>query len=589
MIIERLIIRNYRSIASGDLSLGAFNVLVGCNDQGKSNALRALNLFFNGTGDFGGRFAFEQEFCRYTRVPEKKPREIILELVFSPPASYSAKEKIHWKKCFRSRGLHSESIVMAQSGELPKRSRIRALLQNLKYYYVPAIKSPEYFSDLLGMLHDMLATTVEDKMRDASKSFTKSIREHTEGILKDIKEEFDLESSLQLPDDLRALFKTLDFQEKQAVNGQFMSLTRRGDGIKVRHIPILLKWFSIQANLNQAQGAIPTYSIWGYEEPENNLELSAASDQAKRFLEHSKTTQILITTHSPAFYKVAQDSGSVFSVKRVEGQPSVIEKITNSTDSLDIELGLLPFIAPYLERAEDERKRLLESLEELKGKKGPTLFVEGPSDQTILESAFAVLEFTNEDFTISGPDAGGQPSGVDWVKNSLFAAALLRKPDRVVGLVDHDAAGRTCSYEISKNPEVARRGGLVKCILLEKAPHIQAINIKGIDFPFDLEDLFPIDIRKYAAEQGWIEKRGAKELIPSIHLESLDESLKDFCLKKGLTEDELGYVFDKVKDDKKKQFSHYIKTLADKGEKQNFEPLRPLLERVKKCFASSAQ
>jgi AAA15 family ATPase/GTPase len=47
-MISELSIRNFRSIAAADISTNWITTLVGANDAGKSNVLRALNLFFNG-------------------------------------------------------------------------------------------------------------------------------------------------------------------------------------------------------------------------------------------------------------------------------------------------------------------------------------------------------------------------------------------------------------------------------------------------------------------------------------------------------------------------------------------------------------
>jgi len=47
-IIDKVEINYFRSIYSGSMNqLKDMNVLVGGNDQGKSNVLRALNLFFH--------------------------------------------------------------------------------------------------------------------------------------------------------------------------------------------------------------------------------------------------------------------------------------------------------------------------------------------------------------------------------------------------------------------------------------------------------------------------------------------------------------------------------------------------------------
>ena len=44
IIITKVRIENFRSIASLDLSLSMTNVLIGANNSGKSNFLKALNI-----------------------------------------------------------------------------------------------------------------------------------------------------------------------------------------------------------------------------------------------------------------------------------------------------------------------------------------------------------------------------------------------------------------------------------------------------------------------------------------------------------------------------------------------------------------
>ena len=47
MFIKEIRIRNFRSIVKADIQLSDLTLFVGLNDVGKSNVLKALNLFFN--------------------------------------------------------------------------------------------------------------------------------------------------------------------------------------------------------------------------------------------------------------------------------------------------------------------------------------------------------------------------------------------------------------------------------------------------------------------------------------------------------------------------------------------------------------
>lgn len=60
--IKSVHIRNFRSIVDETINLTDFNCFVGKNDSGKSNVLKALNLFFNGETDFNTAFDFKSDY-----------------------------------------------------------------------------------------------------------------------------------------------------------------------------------------------------------------------------------------------------------------------------------------------------------------------------------------------------------------------------------------------------------------------------------------------------------------------------------------------------------------------------------------------
>ena len=76
MIIRKISIRNFRSIASCRIDLSNMNVFSGCNDSGKSNLLKALNLFFNNKTDHDTEFDFNNDFCHFAKVPNKTASEV---------------------------------------------------------------------------------------------------------------------------------------------------------------------------------------------------------------------------------------------------------------------------------------------------------------------------------------------------------------------------------------------------------------------------------------------------------------------------------------------------------------------------------
>ena len=65
IIIKSIRIKNFRSIRNELIEAKNMNIFVGLNDAGKSNVLKALNLFFNGQTDYGVMFDFKKDFSYY--------------------------------------------------------------------------------------------------------------------------------------------------------------------------------------------------------------------------------------------------------------------------------------------------------------------------------------------------------------------------------------------------------------------------------------------------------------------------------------------------------------------------------------------
>lgn len=98
VFIERVKIRNFRSIVDAEIDLADMTIFLGANDAGKSNFLRALNLFFNGMPDGSGPFTFAEDFSYGATVGKGKAREVWVELHMRPPTDYKSLGLVRWKK-----------------------------------------------------------------------------------------------------------------------------------------------------------------------------------------------------------------------------------------------------------------------------------------------------------------------------------------------------------------------------------------------------------------------------------------------------------------------------------------------------------
>jgi predicted ATP-dependent endonuclease of OLD family len=88
VIIQDVHVARFRSIREGKLAnLKDFSALAGLNNSGKSNFLRALNLFFTNRPEPGTPFDLTRDFYRGERSAKKKKR-ITIAVHFSLPTTF---------------------------------------------------------------------------------------------------------------------------------------------------------------------------------------------------------------------------------------------------------------------------------------------------------------------------------------------------------------------------------------------------------------------------------------------------------------------------------------------------------------------
>ncbi|WP_081874814.1 AAA family ATPase [Thioclava atlantica] len=104
--ITKIEIKNFRSARNITVSPGELSVLVGKNDSGKSNILRALNLFFNGRTDFAELLDFDVDHNVFNK-PNQRAKEIRVKLEIELPETYRETngDYISWEKRWRAEGL----------------------------------------------------------------------------------------------------------------------------------------------------------------------------------------------------------------------------------------------------------------------------------------------------------------------------------------------------------------------------------------------------------------------------------------------------------------------------------------------------
>lgn len=472
MILKEVKINNFRSIKNttrGNVTYVAISditAFVGKNNSGKSNILKALNLFFNNTISYRDVLDFNRDFTYQNRYKKKLAKEIKIELEIEPPyeeENLSKLGNVIWTKVWNESGLVQENITYKNTGETmtpDNRLRYYKFLKQIKYRYVPAVKSDNYFNELMGELYVVLSKINKDIFDE--EMFTSSLQKNTMELSSSIKNNLSIQSLLSYSSSFKAVFSNLKFRD-ELTN---VSLDEMGDGIKARYIPIILKYLADQEHSKILNTSNPrVYTIWGFEEPENNLEICSASELADYFLGEvieSKHIQLLLTTHSPIFYSLSRRNENrviTYFISQDEEKNTLIERINPKSSNLDtrMDLDYLVKMSTVWEQTLRDKLELEDVISKQKSKleriTRPVCFVEGITDKFILEHVIKKHDAKLLDMISIETKANG--SGAEWVKRRVIGWIFNEKKEKCFGIFDGDDEGKK-HYSSLVNDELTK-------------------------------------------------------------------------------------------------------------------------------------
>ena len=586
-VIEKIQVRFFRSIKDQTIfKLSDLNIFSGSNDSGKSNVLKALNLFFNNQTDFQKNLDFFDDFSKErleeARKESIKARQFIAVKVhfIAPVGHKNLPKKFFVEKTWDREGhlLNTTENVLAQF----KRNKTRAktektakqslsrFINSIHYEYIPAVRSVKIFENLLNLLEDLIIvkqtknSTINELLlgiNDESRDFTKQISDDFERIA-------GIKSSIKVPAELKFFFKAFFINTE---TGQFsIPLRLRGDGIQMRYIPTILDYIA-----KNSRGIF----IWGFDEPENSTEYSLCAKMAGDFLKvFSKKSQIFISTHSFHFTMLEGENLSKYRVyKDINGISSKISLIKgeeinlfeeSDSQKINEELGILSLHkkieSEYREWQKnkdqwlDEFKKIKDRIE--KNKNAAILFVEGKTDKKIIETAWNKLN-KDQSMPFVVVDAFDR-----FFIGNMFARGEIFKnyESRVfIGMLDFDDGydnWRRLKEGSNNYTEIIGRNkkdGLI----------VKHGEEKGYVF------LLPVpDIRKEYADTAF-----SKSYL-SIELLFGDNLLSNFITKVGVAGG--GNIF-RIKDKKKTDFADGVGNYSEK-DFENFKQIFSMIDEILK-------
>lgn len=477
-IIRRVEIKYFRSIYSVVLKqCGSLNVLSGRNDVGKSNVLRALNLFFNGQTDWKTPLDFGRDFSlsrlEQVRKESVKGKQFVqVSVEFERPSNFKGSlperfvVKRSWYRDQNQFGQADNLVALDKAGKCPStlataQRMLSVFLNRVHFEYVPAVKDRAFFDHVLSRLqHSLLGAALEadNPISQLSGQLADHIGRQVGDLRQDFSRATNLDTSIEPPKQLSGLFQA--FQVSVPSGDSQVSLNLRGDGMQARYIPSVLHYIASKS---------PSFFIWGFEEPENSLEFASADSLADDLeTRYAEDAQIFITSHSPAMVSRTGPGVSCYRVWQPDSQTEV-ERLEYPLDKsvsgarLQEEIGLLRIQQEIHSEYKDKLKQLealSQRIVDLEGEivvqQLPLVLVEGITDIAILEIAWSKLNpGLDIPFLVRSADPlANVPGGGGGGATSLAKAIESIHPAdnrHVVAVFDHDQEGIKAFEALSKN------------------------------------------------------------------------------------------------------------------------------------------
>ena len=325
-LITAIRVRGFRSIHDQELEgLGDLMVVVGKNSSGKSNLLRALNLFFNGEPQPGSPLSFSRDVHERPKRRQKKvvsvsvdfllPADIKIRKELTALASAGRRLRVtrRWELDQRREIVSSFEVEVGGAALGNPEEVARQLLSIVSYRYIPNRTIP---ADLLRhesqaiadaifirMKGDRHAAAVLDGLGAAARRMMGEAKDGMRASGAPL-----AEPTLSLASTMGEMLRMTGFQ----ATGHH-GLPVRDEEWGAGHQGYFL--YSVLQTLDTDYGRFFGWrqaTIWGVEEPESGLHHDLATQLAGKMRDwaaaQNKRLQMIVTTHSPVF-AMAADGG----------------------------------------------------------------------------------------------------------------------------------------------------------------------------------------------------------------------------------------------------------------------------------------
>ncbi len=350
-IIKQVEISKFRSF--GDLEIMEsydFNILSGSNDSGKSNLLKALNLFFNGETDIDSRYNPENDFNKWFRDNNERGQRIISIKVYITKGNYLDKSGINngfiAEKIFRIDGgydtyFYNNDGSEIHQNEFSHRKANAVINEKIRYIYIPTVRDLKFRENVQRLIQEIANSTDNrfktQDLKNGFQTLEKALDKQLEQLSLYVKEKMNLQ--IETTVNFGTLLESLTFETsdkikikkkgKSDLETQKVSLRSRGEGIQMQFFSFML-WFISKTDKKH-------FYVWGYEEPEIAFEFKRQFELAEVFENtFSRAAQIFVTTHSPAFaFYEANSKTKIFRVNYDQDKSTKKQRLISKIVSLN--------------------------------------------------------------------------------------------------------------------------------------------------------------------------------------------------------------------------------------------------------------
>lgn len=316
IIIRSVEIRRFRSIREASLSdLEDFSVLAGLNNSGKSNFLRALNLFFTGRPEPDTHFDLMRDYYR-GELAAKKRKSITISIHFTLPPSFRYRHELELVKTFLGRDftikkewaprqLEPAIYLNSSSTALPPAEveKVNQFLALVSFRYIPNRVVPtEIIRQEQQALRDVLVRRLARYKKQSAEVF-KGLKTSAEALVKAVSDDI----KKFVPDIQKVRLATaasladLAFQFGYRLEEEGVEMDESEQGSGMQSVLMFETLHLIDRDYFQRFGWKQA-AIWAVEEPESSLntalEARTAHLLSRIAKEQGGRLQIIGTTHS---------------------------------------------------------------------------------------------------------------------------------------------------------------------------------------------------------------------------------------------------------------------------------------------------